>query len=160
MSLNNYDTIATARRFINEKSMEGVGCPCCDQFVKHYKRTINSSIARGLIHVVKTQQLNVDFKLDAALDGVLGAKTIYPQLSLCKYWGLLKPIAGIRDDGSDRIGLYQNTEKGIKFVNHEIKVLSHVELFNDKQYGFDGKQISIIDALGTKFDYKELMGGY
>jgi len=76
--------------------------------------------------------------------------------TLLKYWGLLEPCDGKMMDGSSN-GFYYITKDGIDFVNSRAFLNKYVILFNKKFLGFDGDIINIEDALGDKFNYRELM---
>ena len=54
-------------------------------------------------------------------------------------------------------GLWKITDLGKKFVNKQLTVCEKVRLFNNKAWGFEGGQIDIVQALGNKFNYTDLM---
>ena len=56
-------------------------------------------------------------------------------------------------------GLWRPTLAGLDFVDNKIMVPSYCKLYNNKEYGFSPETINIIDALGKKFDYNELING-
>ena len=85
--------------------------------------------------------------------------SIRGDLSKLCYWDLLESKRGKRDDGSSRNGMYRITDKGMQFVMGQLRLKSHVRMFNNATYGFDGKDINIVDALSSKFNYGELMKG-
>ena len=70
--------------------------------------------------------------------------------SVLKHWGL------IHKDKS-KTNAWRITAKGILFVDGNIGVQKKVKLYNNKSYGFEGETISIMTALGSKFNYEELM---
>jgi len=78
------------------------------------------------------------------------AKTAGGDYGKSRHWGLTR-------QKEDSVGLWQPTREGILFVQNKTTVLSHVLLYNDKFHGYSGNEISIIDALGPKYDYNELM---
>jgi hypothetical protein len=79
--------------------------------------------------------------------------------SKLRYWGLIFKSDGSRGDGNPSNGYYGITSKGNDFVRGLIKVPKNIFIYNDEFDGFDGVDVSIVDCLGEKFDYSELMGG-
>ena len=47
------ETIKEAKEHLRNNFEEGIDCPCCGQFVKLYKRKLNSGMAATLIRIVK-----------------------------------------------------------------------------------------------------------
>lgn len=52
---------------------------------------------------------------------------------------------------------YSLIRKGTDFVEASVTVKSHIRIYDGSFYGLIGKEISIKDALGKKFNYEELM---
>ena len=151
------NSIAEAKIFLRANFDDGVGCPCCGQFVKRYKRNITSTMAYGLIILYRDHKVGDLVHVETFLfekSAITGSRG---NIALAKYWGLLNPVTDKRDDGSKRNGYYYLTEKGRKFVAGEISVQKYVYMFNDKFLGYFGDEIKIVDALGAKFSYAELM---
>jgi hypothetical protein len=143
------ETLYEAKKHLRENWEKGVECPCCTQFVKLYKRKLNSQMARFLINL---------YVLDR------DRKTAYAN------WFSTRQIAGgthkASSDGSYLIkwGLvrrkdahYQITHLGILFVEGRATAYKYALIFNNDLYRLEGEEISILDALGSKFDYQELM---
>lgn len=161
--LPNTATLGEAKQFLRDNwDKDGAICPCCTQIVKLYKFKLRSSMAICLIlmdkyfrnhpeeeYVHMTNYLNsIDLPGSIRNSGD-NAKT--------RYWGLTEKKEGKREDGSKRVGYWKLTEKGRQFVRGEITVPQYAKLFNNKSYGLTGDEISIREALGTKFNYDELM---
>jgi hypothetical protein len=142
---------------------KGTACPCCDQFVKLYKRKLNSSMAHGLLHVyryfkmTKSEWLHfpkffTEKKICSSNDG-----------GLLRHWGLVTPMIKDRKDGSWRNGYYKLTQLGTEFVQSKVSVPKYVYLYNQNVFGFsDGQKYpkedtTIADSLGEKFNYRKLM---
>jgi hypothetical protein len=53
--------------------------------------------------------------------------------------------------------MWKPTELGIKFVKNEINLPKHIFLYNNKFLKFSDEKINVIEALGDKFNYDELM---
>ena len=75
------------------------------------------------------------------------------------HWGLIEEMAKDPGDTTRRTsGLWRPTEKGVQFVQCLLQVPKRVYLYNNEILGWDDQTVTIRDALGTKFDYAELMG--
>lgn len=139
-----------------EDLKEGGLCPHCHQFVKRYKRKINSGMAITLINIYKFNKENKDF-FHVEDYGTKNNIKISHDFSLLRFWNLIEKCNGEKDDGNKNIGFYKITPRGIDFVEKKINVKKSVFLFNDKFLGFSDEEINIKDALGSKFNYDELM---
>ena len=138
---------------------DGVRCPCCDKFVKVYKRKFNTGMAYVLIQIYRkakktdNEWLHVGHFLRKECD-------LWPSdYSKCVWWGLLEKHPGESDDGNSN-GLYRMTRKGSQFVKGRITIPEYAIEYMSKVEKFDGPEIDIRQALWTKdnkFDYNELM---
>ena len=64
----------------------------------------------------------------------------------------------VNEDTSKKTsGMYKITELGKVFVNMKVSVPKSVHIYNARKYGESTEMITIVDALGTKFDYEKLM---
>lgn len=161
-------TLDEARAWLQANLREGETCPCCGQFAKIYKRPLNASMALALILMEKRFRtddswLHVpSFLADGNLSPKMKA-AIRGDWAKLKYWGLLEESPLERPDGSDRAGFYKITNLGRDFVGARVSVAKYVFLYNQTLLGLsDGNYAPaeltwIVDALGEKFNYAELM---
>jgi hypothetical protein len=155
-SVELFTTLLEARSYVQEHRCEGVDCPCCFQFAKLYKRKLNSGMARSLIEIYHiTRRSNGDGWIDLAR--MVNPRTILNRewSKLC-FWGLLEcrdspPTPGRRHEK------YRITADGVEFVLMRRRVRRRVCIYNNVVLGFEGEEIDIVEALGSKFDYRELM---
>jgi len=158
---NLYDlniTIQEAKELLKMKIEKGANCPCCNQFVKAYQRSISSSMANGLIKLYDIVGINTVFHLEETLrDNNLTAfvRSDFPKL---RFWGLIEQLEGIREDGSNRAGNYKITQRGEYFILNKLKVVKYVYVYNNKVLKTKGNDVNIIHCLGRKFNYYELIG--
>lgn len=135
---------------------KGYTCPHCGQFCKRYYRHFNSNMAlaliilyrnkeKGFIHLEKTMK-------DAGYNRCGDA-------SYLRHYRLIERLEKDREDGSPRNGMYKITGTGIMFAEGKSKVKAKFIIYNNKHEGFEGDEITIQDALGSKFDYRQLMDG-
>ena len=75
-----------------------------------------------------------------------------------EHWSLIEMEIGPRSDGSPRTGRFRVRGAGVLFARNQLRVRSHVVLGPKNAFeGFEGEWITIADALGTHFDYGDLM---
>jgi hypothetical protein len=152
-------SLREVREWLMQARDDGVTCPCCTQLVKVYKRTLPSATARVMIELYRRQRGDEYVFLPRVLDGMTGTPHQGGYGTLAHFWGLLEQQPGERADGSNRVGWWRLTEKGRRFVRGEVTVPKHAHVFNGRCLGYSGPEWSIRQALGTKFDYAELMEG-
>ena len=143
-------TIIQAKTHLRENFEEGSDCPCCGQLVKLYKIKFNSNMAIFLISLVNTylkERKPVHFK-----DCVFGSRN-YPYIAK---WNLAYTEKS-EDTAKRTSGFWIPTKKGVDFVLNKVKVSEYKNIFNNKVLGSSLNEINIKDALGTKFNYEELM---
>lgn len=138
---------------VDHGAEEGYSCPTCGRFVKRYRRKLHAEMARFLIKLYRetiknpgktwflTRKLYPE-SIKAATDG-----------SYLVHWGLVE-----REDG--RSGSYRITRRGKTFAAGDSTVRKKIVMLCGNFEGFDGPRIDIHQALGSKFDYYELMHGY
>jgi len=142
-------TINEAKLYLKNNFEKGATCPCCDQFVKAYKRIFNNNMARALaliytlsnkgekyIHVQKEFQI---LKLRATTMD-------YIQL---ERWKMIKPHPSIT-------GYWTITEIGILFLTDKYKAASFVLVYNNKTYAYSSEIVSIKEVIKIKFSYEDL----
>lgn len=163
-------TLEEAKAWLRARFFDGAVCPCCAQNVKLYKRSLHGGMAASLIAFAKVTQatspkdgwLKVpdDFVQTTKLVTVLGNR----EYNKLRYWGLLEGQAPEQNLESDTpySGLWRITELGFRFVRGEVKLPKNVFVYNKNQLkppvGTVVEDIDIKQALGTKFNYDELMG--
>jgi len=141
-------------RVMEEARDKGCDCPVCGQFVKVYKRKINSFMARQLIHMHKNYG---NGQWVHARNLVLGS-TSCGDLSKLSYWGLIqKQPHNEGDDGKKTSGFWRITDKGNEFAAGRGYVEAYAMVYNGRCLELTGEPVTIQQCLGDKFDYMELM---
>jgi hypothetical protein len=158
------ESVSDAKAWVNQYARKpGAVCPCCDQLVKHYPRSIHSSMALTLILVARRSKGFVHVaRLLASLDlkpELMAAIAGGGDFSKLRFWNLIEAQPGDRADGSNRNGFWRVTPLGVDFVNGRVKVPRTVWLFDNQAIGFEDVSdvIGIRDCLGDRFDYRKLM---
>jgi hypothetical protein len=153
-------TLEEAKNFLRGNYKKGCTCPACGQFVKLYKRKLNTSMAYTLLRLFRKSQSNQELEFFHITDILGVAKDVGTgsELSKLKYWEMVDELEKDPSNTTSRTsGFWKITKKGEKFVKNELTVPEYILLYNSELRGFEGNQINIIRALGNKFNYVELM---
>ena len=156
------DTLQAAKNDLRQGWLtpQGAICDCCHQTVKLYKRKMAGMAVRELIDLFKITDLNnPEFFHRSKF-----IKTVYYSCgdwAKLRHWGLISEKQN-EDSSKKSSGEWRITEKGIDFVMGKIKVPSHIYIYNKETYNLVGapesENIGVVEALGNKFNYPELMG--
>ncbi len=135
---------------------KGYSCPHCGSYCKRYFRKFNSNMAVALIFLYRNREKGFVHLENLMIES--GFKRC-GDASYLRHYKLIEAFSGQREDGSSRNGHYKITGRGIMFVEKKMKVQGTYIIYNNKHEGFEGDEIDIEQALGKKFDYRELMAG-
>lgn len=158
--MDDNQTTAQVKEYLEENRDAGVSCPCCGQFVKVYRRSITSGMAHFLICAYKycrtigVSQFRVkDVIKWAGLPVTHGGGDD----SKLRYWGLIRQIDIERDVEGKKM-FYVITADGVSFVNRKKMVQKYCQVYNNEVLRYSGEFVTIEQSLKNKFDYYELMG--
>jgi hypothetical protein len=142
--------LGEARTWLREQaSGKGAACPCCTQFTKVYRRTLNAGMARSLVTMYRTAGLDWQHVPTTTIGGSREEGKL-------KYWGLVEEAD--ERHGGQRAGWWRVTETGEAFLKGELQVPRWALVFDSRCLGFDDQQtVSVYDALGDHFNYAALM---
>ena len=142
---------------------EGCACPACGQFVKRYKRKLNAGVAVFLIGLYRLHMRGAsDIHINDVAAELKRSADLKPSsdYGILKHWEL---IAEVPKPGSDNdrktSGVWKITKKGLLFAEGREAIPKYLFIFNQQPQGFSFEQTTIIEALGQKFNYNELMEG-
>jgi hypothetical protein len=165
---SNKASLEDAKKWLRTNFTKGATCPCCHQFVKLYKRPFNKSMAYVLLLIAcyfrgdaVDEWLHVpSYIAEMVSDHPRRAAAVRGDWAKLKFWGLIEEKPEKRDDGSPRVGYWRLTPLGNQFVKRQVKVPSHVFIYNGAPLPKRASDdlITIDDALGTEFKYSEIMG--
>lgn len=147
-------TIAEGRDWLREKVEKGACCPLCGQYAKVYRRTITAAMARALALIWhegawgKRLYVHVP-SVDPARGG---------DVAKLEHWGLIEEERVVRPDGG-RAGYWRLTRRGEDWLNAKTSVPKYARLYDGKLLSLTGPAWGVFDALGKRFDYRELMAG-
>jgi hypothetical protein len=152
-------TLEEAKVWLRARFEEGATCPCCNQFVKLYKRKLNSNMAAAMISLYHADSANrrawVHLK-----KYLLEKKRYFSDAPALRHWSLIEEKPEGLEDGNPRAGYYRITELGRRFVENRASVIKHTYQYNRKildRNQPDLSEIMIREALGDEFNYNELM---
>jgi hypothetical protein len=159
------ETLVEAKAHLRENYKSGCTCPACGQYVKEYKRKLNSGMALFLIGLYKlmkrdakknpTVQYTQNFYSNKEVMKKMNLTVTSLDYSVMKHFGLIEPR--VSEGGKRDSGAWRLTQEGIHFVSNSDTAPKYVYLYNNKRTGISDEQISISEALDSKFDYEELM---
>jgi hypothetical protein len=134
---------------------ESVRCPCCEQTAKVYRRTIHAGMAAQLIRIYRAGLNQPEGWVPVDEIYSHGASGDYAKL---RFWGLIEP-KDQRTATDNASGYWRVTPRGEDFVLSKVRVPSHVLVYNNEKIGVDDTvRVDIRAALGSQFDYQQLMG--
>lgn len=149
-----FDALDDARVWVNDRMEDGSSCPCCGQWVRLNKFSIQSTVAYALIHIDA-----YFMELDAAswlhvrqfVDKLKYKPTNIPML---RHWGILERREGEKEDGNPRLGEYRITPLGHQYAQGNVSLPEFLYYYNDTPYRLDGPLRDIKYALGDAFNYE------
>lgn len=166
----NYDdmTIAQAKAILRNKLHEGFECPLCKGHTQLYSRPLTSSMVAGLILMyAKTKhEQNKGFIGQVWIhlerffsDNKNATPSMRGDIPKLRFWGFIIPKEGNSEDGNPNNGYYTLTKAAFDFIEGRTKVPSHVDIYNNKFYGYSvkAKEVTVYQALKQKFNYNEII---
>lgn len=129
---------------------DGHECPCCTQFAKVYTRKLNAGMARSLIVMYRAARLDWQH-----IPTTVGGRS--REEGKLRYWGLVEEETTLHRPDGGRAGYWRVTATGEEFVKLTLAMPSHAKVYDGRCLGLIGDPVSIRQALGSAFDYEELM---
>lgn len=145
-------SLEDAKAWLRKRFEKGATCPCCGQYVKLYKRKLNTGQAAALCIMYRWHSR---YGWENAFDSKLllfKGKRFDADFAKLRFW---KIIARCEEERR-----YVMTERGREFVEGRIQVPKYIYAYNDGLVARDKPDqtlTTIRDALGDKFDYDELL---
>jgi len=143
-----------AIRAVKEGLDDGVECPCCEQFCKIYPRKLNANMVMFLISLVRVWEKQGGGWVHYSACKFKGRD--YPFLT---FWGLAETGRSVAEESEKRMsGKWRPTELGVLFAKDEVRVSQRLHIFNNTVISKDTETVGVVEALGSPFHYRELMG--
>jgi hypothetical protein len=152
--ITNMHLVKDAKQFVAENRDEGTTCPCCGQFVKVYQRGIHSLMAKNLLQLYKITREDGDgyYHVNDFAKPFGGG-----DFAKLRFWGLIDQETDDFDPSKRTSGKWRITEKGKLFCQNEYSVPKKIIFLNGKPVDQLSEYTTIVECLGKKFDYQEMM---
>lgn len=156
-------TLKDAKQEMMKEIKDGTICPCCDRYIKLYRRKVHRTIALGLIELYLWERRNPGKTWITFKNLATESERFYKycgdgiDLATLRYWGLLEESGEVPTRDIKSSGLYRTTPKGIRFVRNIENIPKYAYVLRNEVQSFSPEQISIVECLGNKFSYSELM---
>ena len=135
---------------------DGGHCPCCGRWGKIYKRALNAPMARALLWLIHEPHRGDGWThVPSSAPTWLLRSMGLPKLQL---WGLAE--SAVTKTQLESSGLWKPTLKGYHFATDLCSVPKYVYVYDNTVRGFERPNIDIQEALGSKYNYAEIMANY
>jgi len=135
---------------------DGGYCPCCDRWGKIYRRSMNATMARQLMWLVQAPDRGDEWVHVPSTAPAWLLRT--QQLATLQLWNLVQGAPSTTKLASS--GLWKPTDRGVAFAKNMLSVKKYVYVYNNAAVDFEGEEITVVDALGSKYNYQEIMANY
>jgi hypothetical protein len=153
-------TLDEARADVKAKAIgRGTHCPCCDQYVRVYRRAFTATMARALIWLYWYQRLHEQEWVHVNQVGPDFIHQSGGSFATMRHWGFIRerPPSAADLDSQRCQGYWQITSRGQTAVGL-VKFSKYVTTFNMEKVGESQDQLTDIrECLGRRFDYKAMM---
>ena len=154
---NLFTSLQEATDWVNSNKRKGCVCPCCNQIAKIYKRKLIVNYVLGLFYLYKLHKQHPQTEF-FHISEIKVTNNYFSAFAQLKCWELITEMDKPIDVKNKRTsGNWKLTEKGKLFVEGKIEVEQHVYMYNAEFLGYSDKKISIEEALGSRFNYTEMM---
>tara|TARA_R100001460_G_scaffold13563_2_gene30512 strand:+ start:52 stop:639 length:588 start_codon:yes stop_codon:yes gene_type:complete len=151
--------LSEAREYVKDNLDDGIRCPCCNKWVRRYKRKFNTTMAKSLLWLVNQSKGNewIDVP-NLGPDWLIRSN----QLPTTRWWGLIERPKENQDKKAlekdlKHSGSWRATKKGIAFAYNSISIPSTAITYDGNVEALIGKKIKIQDTVGINFSYSEIM---
>ena len=149
-------SLPEARAYVKERRKEGVSCPCCGQYCRIWKRKLNAGMAAALVWLVARSGADRSWVHVAATAPQWLIRS--RELAKLQHWGLIQQRQKQENDSKRRTsGVWRPTIEGREFALGASEVPQYVYLYLNEVEGYSVELIGIAEALGDRFDYRELI---
>ena len=147
---------------VKQRRRDGIKCPCCTQYVKDYRRTLNGRMARALITIASVSKFYATegrYGLVEVPKLLIAAKDGSGDYGKLRHWGLLEPAPKSDATQSRTSGRWRITRLGMDFAAGRAHVKSHAWIFDDHLIALDGDPVYIQECFPKSFNFAALMAG-
>lgn len=150
-------TIQEAKLYLRANFRKGCKCPCCNQRVQVYRRSINLNMVKALCYIysisLKKGVEYIHVQKEFAELGLRATGMDYIQLA--RFGLISESTTETPNEGIKSSGMWKITQSGILFLNGKCSVPDYVDVYDNKTIGFSST-VKRIDQITKTFNYKEL----
>lgn len=157
-------TLGESKEWLEGQMEDGAHCPLCTQYVKVYKRKLNSTMALALITFFKMTNGSSDYRhsmeiIKASADLSLARNGFGGDFGKLVHWGLIEemPKEECKKFSGRTSGYWRMTKAGCDFVNGLILVPKYAYIFDSRLLKLSDDFTGVGESLGDSFNYEELM---
>ena len=155
-SLHDSVALGTARAHVRANLDGGAPCPCCGQMAKRYRRTLNAPMCRALIALVRLSPMRQWCHVHSL--PIIQGRHGGGDFAKLRWWNLIEERAKGEDDTRRTSGLWRPTPRGAMFAA-QCEVVPRYAFSFDGEVTIGGPEITISEALGSRWSWRELMAG-
>ena len=152
------DNLVLARAELFGNLDRGSKCPCCGQVAKAYPRALHSGMAAFLIWLCREHVQAGDW-IDVPKRAPRWVMQRVRDFSILRMWNLIEKQPAKSGEPNRGNGWWRPTLRGHTFAEGKARVPRKVVTYNGEARRFEGPDIEIREALGTKFDFDALWSG-
>ena len=147
-------TLVEARQqFNNAIKDKGVNCPCCGRWGKINGYQITSTQVMGMLWMLNNFRKSEWIDIGKAHKMILRSKP----LATLRHWELVEKKPKDLKEDKRASGLWRLTPKGRDFLRKKIALPKYAFVFNSRLVKYSKQEIDVVQALGKKFSYEEVM---
>jgi len=128
-------------------------CPCCGRYAQIYKRKLHAGMTMQLIKLYRIGGHERFIHVNEMANFFSGTG----DMTKFKHWGCIISAENEPDSQTKTSGKWKITSKGVSFILGYIKLPECAYIYDDRLLSFSPQEIGVLDALGNKFSYMELM---
>lgn len=150
-------TILEAKAYLRNNYKKGCKCPCCDQLVQVYRRSINLNMVKALCHIYSiSNKKGVEYIHVQREFAELGLRaTGMDYIQLARFGLIEESVTATSVEGAKSSGMWKITKLGIAFLKGEYSVPEYVNVYNNKTIEYSST-LKKITEITKSFNYKEL----
>lgn len=154
-------TLQEVKDWLNAKfGIVPTECPACRQNVHKYPRPIHGSMVKLLIELYRLDRQKQDYyHVSDIYKALTKKKNGSDDFSKFSRWGMIVQKKKMPGQLGRTSGYWAITPKGRDFVEGKIRVPRAVYMFNKISRGFTPETVDVKEALGSVFDYEQMMAG-
>lgn len=139
---------------------EELECPCCMRKARIWRLYVHGTLASMLVRLYrKSKELHGRPDEWVHIEAFKPATRTGNDFSIVKHWKLAEPKAADEDEDKNSSGMWRLTCDGVLWVTKHSTIIKYANIFDNECQSYEGNAVTIVDALGKKFSYEEIIAG-